>query len=188
MLLLQFFASRPAWLRFALACYSAFMSTQPNCFAALAASKASSLDVSMLFQQLADRSVVLARMQDEFLAQIIRHREARTGKPFRYTKRQQGLLGEFNNDAEKAMQDMKQLISKMDDKSLLTSALSCEYQEYQMDENMVSSYRPEDRENAGDIINFRQETIRLIEQFIETSPYKGLVDAKWYGKKQKKTG
>lgn len=151
------------------------MATRPDQSFALSAKQAQSPDVVRLFEQLADRAVTVARMQDEFLESIIRNREARTGKPFRNTKRQQRLLDEYDNDAEQAVRDLERLTATMDDKSLLICALSGEHQQLQLDEYMVPGYRPEDREMAQRIIDFRRETIRLIERFVEASPFKGQV-------------
>jgi len=123
-------------------------------------------------------------MQDEFLENIIRHREARTGKPFRHTKRQQQVLSEFDRDAEQAVRDLERLTAKMDDKNLLITALSSEYQQLEFDESMVSGYRPEDKDMAQRMVEFRRETIQLIEQFVETSPFKGQIASIWPAKKK----
>ena len=56
----------------------------------------------------------------------------------------------------------------------------------ELDEGMASSYRPEDREIAQRLIEFRRETIRVIEEFIETSPFKGQVVSNWHAKKRTK--
>jgi hypothetical protein len=120
-------------------------------------------------------------MQDEFLEGIIRHREARSGKPFRYNKRQQQILDEFDHDAEQARRQVERLTAEMDDRTLLISALSNEYQQLEFDERMVSSYRPEDRETAQRMIEFRRETILMIEQFVETSAFRGQVVSTWHG-------
>ncbi len=123
-------------------------------------------------------------MQDEFLESIVRNREARTGKPFRNTKRQQRFLDEFDSDAQQALRDLERLTAKMDDQSLLISAVSGEHQQLGLDEGMASSYRPEDREMAQRMIEFRRETIRMIEQFVETSPFRGQVVSIWHEKKK----
>jgi HEPN domain-containing protein len=160
------------------------MATRPDQSAALAAKQAKLPEVVRLFEQLAGRAETLARMQDEFLESIIRNREARTNKPFRNTKRQQRFLDEFDKDAEQAVRDMERLTAKMDDRSLLISALSGEHQQLQLDEGMASSYRPEDKEMAERLIEFRRETIRLIEQFVETSPFRGQVISIWHAQKK----
>ena len=160
------------------------MATRPDQSAALAAKQAKLPEVVRLFEQLAGRAETLARMQDEFLESIIRNREARTNKPFRNTRRQQRFLDEFDKDAEQAVRDMKRLTAKMDDRSLLISALSGEHQHLQLDEGMASSYGPEDKEMAERLIEFRRETIRLIEQFVETSPFRGQVISIWHAQKK----
>jgi len=159
------------------------MPTRPDQSFALSAKQAKSPEVAKLFEELADRAVTLARMQDEFLESIIQNRVARTSKPFRYTKRQQQQLNEFDNDAEKAVRDLERITAKMDDRSLLTSALSGEHQQLQLDEAMASSHRPEDKKMAERILEFRRETIRSIEQFVETSPFKDQVASIWQTKK-----
>jgi len=158
------------------------MPTRPDQSAALAAKQAKSPDVVRLFEQLASRAEAYARMQDEFLASIIRHREARTGKPFRNTKRQQRFLDQFDSDAEQAVRDMERLTTEMDDRTLLIFALSGECHQLELDERMASSYRPEDREMAERMLEFRRETIRMIEQFVETSPFRGQVVSIWHAK------
>ncbi len=160
------------------------MPTQPDQSAALAAKQAKSPEVARLFEQLASRSETYARMQDEFLEGIIRHREARTGKPFRNTKRQQRFLDEFDSDAEQALRDLERLTAKMDDRSLLISALSGEHHQLWLDESMASSYRPEDTEMAQRMIEFRRATIQMIEQFVEASPFRGQVVSIWHEKKK----
>jgi len=164
------------------------MATRPDQSAALAAKQAISPEVVRLFEQLASRAETFAKMQDELLASVIRHREARTGKPFRYTKRQRESLDEFDECTEQASRDLERLTATMDDKNLLISTLSSEYQQLELEEGMASSYHPEDREMAQRMIEFRRETIRLIEQFVETSPFRGQVVSIWRGKKKTNAG
>jgi HEPN domain-containing protein len=162
------------------------MPTRPDQSAALAAKQAKSPELATFFELLATRAETYARMQDEFLESIIRHREARTGKKFRNTKRQERLLDEFDRDAEQALRDMERLTAKLDDRNLLISVLSGEYQQLELDERMASSYRPEDREMAQRMIEFRRETIRLIEEFVETSPFRGQVVSIWHAENKPK--
>ena len=125
-------------------------------------------------------------MQDQFLEGIIRHREARTGKPFRHTKGQEQTLESFDEDAAQAERDLEHIAAGMDDRSLLTSALSSEHQQLQFDEGMATSYPQEDQEMAQRMIEFRRETIRIIEQFVQNSPFRGQVHSIWHGKKKTK--
>lgn len=162
------------------------MPTQPDQSAALAAKQATLPEVVRLFEKLAGRAETYARMQDEFLEGIVRHREARTGKPFRYTTRQQQMLGEFDQGTEQARKDLERVTAKMDDRTLLISAVSSEYQQLEIDESMASSYPLEDREMAQRMVEFRRETIRMIEQFVETSSFRGQVVSIWPGKKKTK--
>ena len=158
------------------------MATRPDQSFALSAKQAKSSEVARLFEVLASRAETLARMQDEFLNSIIRNRDSRTGKPVRNTKRQQRFLDEFDTDAEQAVRELERLTAKMDDKNLLISALSGEDHQLGLDERGVSSFRPEDREMAQRIVDFRRETIRLIEQFVESSPLRGQVVSIWHEK------
>lgn len=161
------------------------MPTRPDQSVVLAAKHAKSPDAVELFRQLVSRADDYARMQDEFLEGIIRHREARTGKPFRYTGRQERFLGCFDEEAAQAERDMERLTAGMDDKGLLTSTLSSEYQSLELDERMLASYPAEDREMAQRMIEFRRGTIRMIEQFVESSPFRGKVVSLWHRKKSR---
>jgi hypothetical protein len=164
------------------------MPTRPDPSAVFAAKQAKSPAVAGLFDQLASRAQVFAQMQDEFLESSIRHREERTGKPLRHTKGQQRSLDQFDRDAEQAIREMERRTATMDDKHLLISALSSEYLLLEVDEGMAASHRPEDREMAQRLVDFRRETIRLIEQFVETSPFKGQVVSLWRAKTRKFKG
>jgi hypothetical protein len=140
------------------------------------AEQAKSPDVAKLFVQLASRAKVSARMSDEFVDGIIRHREARTGRQLRYSRCQQEFLDEYLDDsdqaAEKGAKEIGRIIAKMDDKTLLMSALSSECDQLDFDEHMLSSFNEDDREMAQRIIEFRRETIGVIQQFMENSPFK----------------
>ncbi len=148
------------------------MPTRLDQFPSLAAKNATSPEVAALFNALIARAEACAKLQDEQLEAVTRHREARTGKPFRHTKRQQKMLHEFDTDAEKALQDERRLVSGMDDAALLASALAGEQFKLHLDEDMFTSYREEDRGLAARIIDFRKETIRRLEAFLEISPLK----------------
>lgn len=162
------------------------MATRPDQSHVLAAKHAKSPDVAALFRKLALRAEDYALMQDQFLEGIIQHREARTGKPFRYTKRQEQMLEGFDKDAAQAECDLERITAGMDDRSLLTSALSSEYQQLQFDEGMATSYPPEDKEMAQLMIEFRRETVRIIEQFVQNSPFRRQVHSIGHGKKKSK--
>jgi hypothetical protein len=148
------------------------MPTRPDMSAAFAAKKASSPELSKFFLNLQARAETLAKLQDEFIETIKRNREARTGKKFNYSKNQQKSLAEFDRDAEKATQELEAITSRMDDSALLTSALSGEEQQLQLDEQMFPHYREEDKPMASKIIEFRKETIRIIRSYIDASPLK----------------
>jgi hypothetical protein len=74
----------------------------------------------------------------------------------------------------------------MDDKNLLISALSGEYQLLEWDELMAASCHPEAREMTQQLLVVRRETICLIEQFAETSPFRGQVARVWHANKRSK--
>lgn len=114
-------------------------------------------------------------MHDEFLEGIARNREARTGRIFRYTTGQQRFLEKCDKDAEQVAPELERLIAGMDDRCLLDSALGNEHRQLEMDERMASSYPHEDQEMAQRMMEFRRETIRLIEQCVESSPFKGQI-------------
>ena len=148
------------------------MSTRPDQFPRLAKIKANTPEVAALFEILTRRADACAKLQDVFLDGIINHREARTGKPFDYSKRQKKMIAEFDADAEKALRDQEQHVAAMDDPTLLASALSGEQFQLQQDEDMLSAYREEDRDMAARIIEFCRETARQIQAFIEKSPFR----------------
>ncbi|HTI71483.1 MAG TPA: hypothetical protein VMF06_16035 [Candidatus Limnocylindria bacterium] len=162
------------------------MGTRPDTFPALAAKQATLPEVISLFSELAIRAETIAKMQDEFLEDIVRHREARTGKPSRYTKKQQAFLDDSEDDAKKALLDIERLTAGTDDKNLLICALSNESPQIGLDEFMLKSYRPEDQEMVQQIIEYRKETIRLIEEYVATSPFKGQVVSIWHGSRKSK--
>jgi hypothetical protein len=162
------------------------MPTRPEPFAALAAKQAKSPEVAGFFEQLASRAQRLAQLQDEGIECAQRYREAKTGKPFQYTKRQERMLDAFDRDAEKAIRDWERLIVQKDDKRLLISILSSEHQGLEMDEGMALASPPELKETAQRLVDFRRETIRLIEQFVETSQFKGQVVPRRRVKKEKR--
>ncbi len=88
------------------------MATRPDQSHALAARQAKAPDVAEFFHLLAGRAETYARMEHEFLESIVRHREARTGRPFRHTKRQERFLECFDADAVQAEQDVESITAK----------------------------------------------------------------------------
>lgn len=78
----------------------------------------------------------------------------------------------------------ERITAGMDDRSLLTAALSSEDQQVQFDEGMADSYPAEDRETAQRLIAFRRETIRIIEQFVQNSEFRGKVTSICRGKRE----
>ena len=153
------------------------MATKPDAFPALAMKRAVSRDAIELFSQLVERAARLAKLQDEFLETVIQHREARTGKKFNYTKRQEKFIAGFDDDGAKAAQEVEKQVQKMDDVSLLASAVSSEQMQVNFDEKMFSSYRSEDQAKAKEIIAFRRQTMSLIENIIQQSPLKEKIES-----------
>lgn len=151
------------------------MATVPNIFPELAAKRAESPDVAKLFSQLEGRAQELARLLDEYSIQIVRHREARTGKKFKFTKRQQETIEEFDRDAAKAREEMKKRTEQLDDATLLTVAIATEQNAIALDECMYPAVREEDKKMAKRIIDFQKETLRLIEVFVKNSAFKDKV-------------
>ncbi len=148
--------------------------------------KANAPEVAGLFRQLVERAEVYARLHEEYLEGIIKHREARTGKKVQHTKRQAKMLEGFDKDAEQAIRDMETGIATMDDRQLLISALSGEYQQLDLDERMFPYATAEDQPMARRLLDFRRETIQLIEGFVESSSFKGKVVSLWKSKRQEK--
>jgi hypothetical protein len=119
-------------------------------------------------------------MLDEFTETVARHREAREGRPFRLTKGQQKFIAEAECDADKEVQKMERHAMNLDDAALLMCTLSSECMQMDTDERMFSGWHSDDREAARRMMEFRRETIRLIEQFVESSPFKGKVKSIWH--------
>jgi hypothetical protein len=146
------------------------MPTRPDDFPVLAAKKATSPEIKAMFQNLFVRAQTCAQLQDALLEQIVKNREARSGKLFRYSKPQQKMLVEFDQNAEKALQDQEALVARMDDASLLANALIGEEHQLLWDNDLYSTMPTEVRELANRILEFRKETILMLKGFIERSP------------------
>jgi len=159
------------------------MPTLRDQFPRIALKQAQSPEVAGLFEQLAERAEVLAHMQDEFIESITRHRSAREGRPVRLSARQQRMLTEFDRDAEKAVRDMERHTASMDDAALLTGALSDVDQQIQLDEYMFQGLHADDAPMAMQLLDYQRETKRLIEQFVESSSFRGRVKSIWHGKR-----
>ncbi len=155
------------------------MPTPADPFPALAAKRAVSRELAAFFQQLAVRAEMYAQMQDEFLTNVVARREARTGKPYVPSKALQKSLERDERDAEVARGQIKEITRKMDDKTLLASALSSEDHGVQLDEFMLRGCTGPDRVEKQRLIDFRKETIQLIETFVENSEFKGQVRSIW---------
>ena len=85
-----------------------------------------------------------------------------------------------------AVRDLEAGIATMDDRRLLVSALSAEYQQLNLYERMFAHARPEDQQLAERLLSFRRETIQLIEDFVKSSPFKGTVVSLWKSRHQDK--
>lgn len=148
------------------------MPTLPDCFPAVAAKKASSPDVAGLFQVLSQRAQICAQLQDALLEKLTQNREKRSGKPFKHSKRQEKMLAEFDSDAERARREQEVLVAGMDDVSLLANALVGEEHQVQWDAKIYSTMPPEVDDSTNRVLEYRKETIRLLNEFIESSPLK----------------
>ena len=130
-----------------------------------------------MFQNLFVRAQTCAQLQDVLLEEVLRNREARSGKPFQYSKRQHNVLAEFDRDAERARQKEEELADQMDDTSLLANALIGEEHQLQWDTDLYLTMPPEVRESANRVLEFRSDTIRILNKFIEISPLKEKVQS-----------
>ena len=70
---------------------------------------------------------------------------------------------------------MERHASVMDDAALLTCALSGIDQQIQLDESLMSGWHKDDQPMAQQLLDFQHETKRLIQKFVETSPFRTLV-------------
>ena len=77
---------------------------------------------------------------------------------------------------------MERHSASMDDAALLTSALSGVEQQIQLDERMFPGFHADDRPMAKRLLDYQRETMRLIEQFVESSAFEGRVRSIWHGK------
>ena len=147
--------------------------------AKLSAKQAKSPEVINLFIRLADRATSYAQMENEFWEILDRNRESRTGKPSQLTKHQQRTLERFERDADEATKELEHQLTRMDDKSLLISSITNENMLIETDLGMAETLHPEDKELAHRLIDFRRETVRLIEEFIESSEFADQVASIW---------
>ena len=159
------------------------MPTRPDQFPMIARKQAKSPDVVRLFDKLARRAKVFARMQDEFTESVTRHRAERQGRPVRLTSRQQRMLAGFEGDADQAVQDMVRCTPNLDDAALLTTALSGAQQQIQLDEHMIPGFHDDDKPMAARLLDYQRETMSSIEKFIAASAFKGQVRSIWHDKR-----
>ncbi|HSP15839.1 MAG TPA: hypothetical protein VLV78_13920 [Thermoanaerobaculia bacterium] len=155
--------------------------------AKIAAKYARLPEVKGLFEELSRRYETLSAMQMEFVKAIKRNRAAREGKPVKISKRGKRILGAFDRDAAQATQEIERLSQGMDDRALLTSELSSIQQMIEFDERMLSAWHPDDKPLAQAIINYQRETLKLIEDFVQNSSFKGQVTSAWKGKAHART-
>jgi hypothetical protein len=149
----------------------------PDLFLPVAIEHASLPEVADLLRKLAARSVTLSEMNEQFSTQIIRRREAETGKRFKLTKAQARTLAHYTEDSAKIRAEQGRNMQHLDDAHLLVVARGNEEAQLSMDEAMLKSWHPDNLELAKAIIEFRWETLRIIEAFIEASPLKETVRA-----------
>ena len=163
------------------------MANRPDQFPQIALRRAQSPEVVRLFEELARRADLFAKMHDEFTQSITQHRAARDGRPVRLSTRQQRMLSEFDRDAERAVEDMERHATNMDDAALLTIALSGTDQQIQLDEHMFHGWHDDDKPMATRLLDFQRETKAMIEHFVESSPFKDRVRSVWHGDQITKT-
>lgn len=164
------------------------MPTRPDQFPRIAAKKAESEEVRQLFEQLQIRAEGFAQMLDEFTESIGCNRERREGKPMKLDSRLKRTIRNFEKDAEQAEKDMERLTVNADDSALLTVALNGVRQSIEFDERMLSGWHPDDQPMASRLLKHQQETLKLIEDFIETSGFKGRLLPIWHDRTNSKPG
>jgi len=69
-------------------------------------------------------------------------------------------------------------IARLNDPTLLNVALRNERQQLEIEGKLYAVFREEDKSAAEKILAFRQETIRLITDFIEHSEFRGTVSTR----------
>jgi hypothetical protein len=85
------------------------------------------------------------------------------------------MLAEFDRDAEQARRDQEALVAGMNDVSLLTNALIGEEHQMEWDAKMYLTMPPEVQSSVNRVLEFRKETIRILDEFIENSSVKEAV-------------
>lgn len=154
------------------------VATDSNQFENLAAKRASSDGVRTLFERLERRAVALQTLHDELQKVIIKNREARSRRPFRFSQRQKRLLSEFQQDAEDGRSELPARIARVNDAALLNAALRSERQQLETEGKLYAVFREEDKSAAERILDFRRETIRIITDFIEHSEFRDTVSTR----------
>jgi hypothetical protein len=142
--------------------------TRPDIFPVLALKQTRDPALLALFTQLCERVKVYARLHDEFSDAIVKHREAREGKRFHYTKAQEEFLRAAESDAEQANLDLEAQVKRMDDVHLLAFTLLGEKQQLATDEWMFAGWHQDNRAMAEQLLNFGRATIDLIQQTIQS--------------------
>jgi hypothetical protein len=141
-----------------------------NPFPTLALAKAESPVVRDLFRVLESRAREFAGLEDQFSEASVRLCEQREGKPFEFSKAQQRTIANFQRDAEQAEEHMRRFVASADDASLVVSCLLAEEQQLDLDLKLRSRGLDGDaKELADKIIQFRRETIELVEGYIPRS-------------------
>lgn len=156
------------------------MATRPDQFPRIAARTTKSEDVRQLFEELHQRAEMFAQMMDEFTKSIIRNRERREGKPVKLNSRARRTIANFEKDAEQAVSDLEKDSAQMEDASLLGVALAGTRHSIRCDEQMLTAWHADDQPMAIHLINYQGETLKLIENFIETSRFKNQVPSLLY--------
>src|SRR5208282_1312081 len=146
-----------------------------NRFEDLAARQAQSDGVRALFEQLANRASQLQALKDDLQKVIVRNREARTGRAFRFSRRQRSILSDFEKDAENSVRGLPAQVARLGDAGLLTVAWRNEELLLATERRLYKVFREEDKLAADRILRFRQETLGVIREFIENSKFKDVI-------------
>ena len=95
--------------------------------------------------------------------------------PFVFPGGRSGYCRNFKKDAEDATSELPARIARLNDPALLNVALRNERQQLEIEGKLYAVLYEEDKSAAEKILAFRQETIRLITDFIEQSEFRGTV-------------
>jgi hypothetical protein len=151
------------------------MSPDLSLFPRLAAQQAQSPALRALFEQLTERAESLAKLRDELQKTIRSNREARTGKPFHFAKRQEQTLADFTGDAVACEKELPARVARLGDAGMLGVALRSEQQQLESEERLYAVFREDNQAASNRVLAFRRETLEIIQRFVENSEFKETV-------------